>query len=427
MTLQAKKLILIVTASIAAYKSYEILRLLQKAGATVRVVLSRQAGQLVSPLAFQALTGESVQSELFDAQSELKIDHIALARWADGLVIAPATADSLAKIAGGFADELWNTLLLATTAPIFIAPAMNVLMWQQPIVQENLQKLQQRGLKIIQPETGYQACGSDGAGRLAEPSTIVNVLAGFYASALKNTAGQGATKMYQDVAILITAGPTYEFIDSVRFLGNHSSGRMGYALAAAALDLGASVTLISGPVALPAPSGCRFFAVTSALEMFDCVMQEIQKNQIFIANAAVADYRPAEVFADKYKKEQLGEAWQLTLVRNPDIVATVAALPKPPFCLGFAAETASTLADAEAKRQRKKLPALAVNRIDVPDQGFNSENNALTLLWQVGNMPAPQQWTFPKQSKAALALALLTTLAPIFQTFQQTFQKNLQE
>ncbi len=412
MTLQAKKLILIVTASIAAYKSYEILRLLQKAGATVRVVLSKSAQQLVSPLAFQALSGHAVQSELFDAQSELQIDHIALARWAEGIIIAPATADSVAKIAAGFADELWNTVLLATTAPIFIAPAMNVLMWQQAIVQENIQRLQQRGIKIIAPEAGYQACGSDGAGRLAEPLTIVSALADFYASVLKTAT---VTKIYQGIDFLITAGPTYEFIDSVRFLGNQSSGRMGYALAKAAMDLGASVTLVSGPVALAAPPGCRFFAVTSAVEMFDCVMQEVQKNQFFIANAAVADYRPLEVFADKYKKEQLGEQWQLTLQRNPDILATVAALANAPFCLGFAAETAQSLADAEAKRQRKKLPALAVNRIDLPDQGFNSENNELTLIWQVEAMFSPQQLLFPKQSKADLALALLTTLAPIFQ------------
>jgi phosphopantothenoylcysteine decarboxylase/phosphopantothenate--cysteine ligase len=419
--LSNKRLILIITASIAAYKSYEILRLLQKAGATVRVVLSRQAGQLVSRLAFQALSGQAVQSELFDAQSELQIDHIALARWAEGIVIAPATADSLAKMAAGFADELWNTLLLATQAPIFVAPAMNVQMWQQPIVQENIQKLQQRGLKIIAPGTGYQACGSDGTGRLAEPEAIVAEVIAFYASALAFR--QNAAKLYQGIDFLITAGPTYEFLDSVRFLSNQSSGRMGYALAQAALELGATVTLVSGPVALPPPEGCRFLSVTSALEMFACVMQEIENTQFFIANAAVADYRPSEIFADKYKKEQLGDTWQLTLQRNPDILATVAAMPKAPFCLGFAAETASGFAAAEAKRQRKGIPALAVNRIDLPDQGFNSENNELTLIWQLKQMSAPQQLLFPKQSKADLALALLTALAPIFQTFQKTIQE----
>lgn len=377
-----KQIILGVTGSIAAYKSPDLVRRLGEQGAMVRVVMTAAATEFITPLTLQVVSGNRVYTNLFD----LEMEHIELARWADLILIAPASADFLAKLTYGQANDLLSTLCLATTAPIAVAPAMNQQMWQAAITQENCQKLQQRGVHFLGPAQGVQACGEVGAGRLLEPIELVHQVENLLTP--KKLAG---------VKVLVTAGPTREDLDPVRFISNRSSGRMGYAIAAAAQALGAQVTLITGPVALT--SSVTTIPVYSAQDMLDAVLAQITTTDIFIATAAVADYRPATIESQKIKKQR--DTVKLLLEKNPDILMHVAQLPKPPFTVGFAAETTQLVEYAKDKLKRKKLDMIAANQVGVADTGFDSEDNALHVFWQTGEME------FPRCSKKQLAKQLM--------------------
>ncbi|TAL00930.1 MAG: bifunctional phosphopantothenoylcysteine decarboxylase/phosphopantothenate--cysteine ligase CoaBC, partial [Porticoccaceae bacterium] len=325
-TLANKRVILGVTGGIAAYKSAELLRRLQTAGAEVRVVMTAAATEFVTPLTFQALSGHPVHLDLLDPAAEAAMGHIALARWADVILVAPASADFIARLAQGEGSDLLTTLCLASIGPVAVAPAMNQAMWAKPATSANVGTLRERGIHVFGPAAGYQACGDTGAGRMEEPAVLALEVAELF-----------ATGALEGRKVVITAGPTREAIDPVRYLSNHSSGKMGYALAEAAREAGADTVLISGPVALPAPARVRCVKVTSAAEMLAASLAEVGDADLFIAAAAVADYRPRTVAGQKIKKS--GDILTLELEPNPDIVATVAALPKRPFVVGFAAET----------------------------------------------------------------------------------------
>lgn len=365
MTLFGERILLGVSGGIAAYKAPDLVRRLREAGAEVRVVLTDGAQAFVGPLTFQAVSHARVHTQLLDEEAEAGMGHIELARWATRIVIAPASANCLARLAHGFADDLLCTLCLATEAPITVCPAMNHIMWQAPATRDNLDLLEGRGVRILGPMDGPLAEGESGPGRLMEPIDIVQALSTNTGDAL---AGQ---------SVLITAGPTHEPIDPVRFLGNRSSGRMGYAIAAAAAQQGATVTLISGPTALSAPPGVERVEVCTAVEMHAAVMRHIQSQTIFIAAAAVADYRIATPAPQKIKKSTAQTS--LTLTPNPDIVAEVAALPTRPFVVGFAAETEAVIENARAKFERKGLDMIAANEVG-PGLGFDAEANCLHLL-----------------------------------------------
>ncbi len=365
-------IVLGVTGGIAAYKSPDLVRRLREQGAKVRVVMTQGAQQFVTPLTFQAVSGHSVHTTLLDAQAESAFGHIDLARWADGVLIAPASAQALAKLAQGFADDLLSTLCLATQAPIYVAPAMNQQMWKAPATQRNCQLLRQHGVTFLGPAEGAQACGETGAGRMLEPLDIVEQLSH------TTSASPLANKK-----VLITAGPTREDIDPVRFISNRSSGRMGYAVAQAAHALGAEVQLISGPVNLTPPAGVSRIDVYSAQDMLNAVQQQLSGTDIFIATAAVADYRPAQQAAQKIKKNNTQAS--LELEPTPDILAWVSAQTKAPFTVGFAAETHDVAEYAKRKLAHKKLDMIAANQVGLADQGFDSAYNALTLFWQNPN------------------------------------------
>lgn len=365
MTLIGERILLGVSGGIAAYKAPDLVRRLRDAGAEVRVVLTDGAQAFVGPLTFQAVAHTRVHTELLDSEAEAGMGHIELARWATRVVIAPASANCLARLAHGFANDLLSTLCLATQAPITVCPAMNHIMWQAPATKHNLAQLEQRGIRILGPIDGPLAEGESGPGRLMEPLDIVQALS-------INKAGALAGK-----TLLITAGPTHEPIDPVRFIGNRSSGRMGYAIATAAAQQGATVTLISGPTALSTPHGVERINVSTALEMHDAVMQHIKGKAIFIAAAAVADYRIATPAAQKIKKSTAQTS--LTLIPNPDIVAEAAALPDRPYIVGFAAETEAVIDNARAKRERKGLDMIAANQVG-PGLGFDTEDNCLHIL-----------------------------------------------
>jgi len=381
-----------VSGGIAAYKSAELVRQLRQMGATVRVIMTRGAREFITELTLQALSGNQVHTELLDTEAELGMSHIELARWADVLVVAPATADLLARLAAGRADDLLTTVALATAAPLLLAPAMNQQMWRDQATAANVATLAARGHTLVGPASGEQACGDVGPGRMEEPAAIAAVVAQLFESGL--LAGQ---------RVVITAGPTREALDPVRFISNHSSGKMGYALAQAAIDAGAQTTLVSGPVHLPAPDHARVLKVESAAEMLEQCLLLLTDCDIFIACAAVADYRPATVEQQKIKKG--AEQISLMLVRNPDIVATVAASEKRPFVVGFAAETQELLTHAREKMSRKGLDMIIAN--DVSDQsiGFNSDSNQATVLWADGEQP------LPLGSKAAMARQLIALIA----------------
>ena len=395
MSLHGRHLILGVSGGIAAYKAAELARLLVKAGAEVQVVMTAAASEFVGPLTFQALTGKPVRRQLFDPVHEAAMGHIALARWADMILIAPTTADLMARLAHGQADDLLTTLVLASKAPLAIAPAMNQQMWADSTTQANLAVLRARGVLVWGPAEGEQACGDIGPGRLLEPTDI--------AARVEAQFPQG---QLEGVTVMVTAGPTREALDPVRFLGNRSSGRMGFALAEALVEQGATVTLIAGPVNLPTPAGVKRVDVESALEMHAAVMAEIAAQQIFVATAAVADYRPAEAAASKHKRD--GQNWSVELVPNPDILAEVAALARPPFTLGFAAETDDLLANAAAKRLRKGVNLIAANQVGGATGGFDAPDNALTLLWDGG------QTELPLTDKPRLARQLVSLLCEHF-------------
>jgi phosphopantothenoylcysteine decarboxylase / phosphopantothenate---cysteine ligase len=391
-SLTNKRIVLGVTGGIAAYKAADLVRRLRDAGADVRVVMTQSACEFVGALTFQALSGHKVHIDLLDVDSETAMSHIELARWADAILIAPLTANTLAKLALGAADDLLTTLCLATRSPICIAPSMNHVMWSDHNTQHNLQALQQRGVKVFGPASGAQACGETGEGRMQEPQQLVEQLSQIF-----------QTGALQGHKVLITAGPTFEAIDPVRYIGNRSSGKMGYALAQAAMEAGAQVTLISGPVSLPTPERINCIQVESATDMHTAVMQHIASQSIFIGCAAVADYRPATVSTKKIKKNE--STLSIDLVKNPDILADVAALKKPPFCVGFAAETDKLEQYAQQKMKSKKIQIIAANNVADKNIGFNSDYNALQVFWPGGNIQLEQA------SKSHIARQLIALIA----------------
>lgn len=371
MQLENINIILGITGGIAAYKTPDLVRKLVAKGANVRVVMTQSANEFVSPLALQAVSGNPVSDNLLDKDAEAAMGHIELARWADKLVVAPATANFMAKLTYGLADDLLSTLCLATRAPIHIAPAMNQQMWFAAATQANLKILEQRQIQFLGPAQGEQACGDVGPGRMLEPQEIADLLA-----------QQTHEQVLAGKRITITAGPTREDIDPVRYLSNHSSGKMGYALAIAAQELGASVTLVSGPVNIPPPAKVHIISVSSAQQMHDAVMQTTHNCDIFIGCAAVADYRVQQKNQQKIKKSD--SELTLTFIKNPDILSDVAHLENAPFTLGFAAETQNLREYALGKLQRKKLNMIAANDVSNNTIGFNSDQNALSVFWSKG-------------------------------------------
>ncbi len=371
MLLKNTNIILGVTGGIAAYKTPDLVRKLVAKGANVRVVMTQSAKEFVSPLALQAVSGNLVSDDLLNKDAEAAMGHIELARWADKLLVAPATANFIAKLTHGLADDLLSTLCLATPAPIIIAPAMNQQMWFADATQANLKVLEQRKIQFLGPAQGQQACGDVGPGRMLEPQDIADLLA-----------QETIELLLTGKRITVTAGPTREEIDPVRYLSNHSSGKMGYALAIAAQQLGATVTLISGPVNLPSLVDIHTLSVSSAQQMHEAVMQTIHNCDIFIGCAAVADYRVQQKSNQKIKKSE--SELTLTFIKNPDILSDVAHLDNAPFTLGFAAETQKIREHALNKLQRKKLNMIAANDVSDSTIGFNSDQNALTVFWSKG-------------------------------------------
>ncbi len=393
MELATRKIILGVSGGIAAYKSAELVRLLVGEGAAVQVVMSEAAKRFVTPVTFQALSGRHVFTDQWDARVANNMAHIDLSRGADALLVAPASADFLAKLAHGLADDLLTTLVLARDCPLLVAPAMNRQMWDNPATQRNVALLRSDGIQIVGPASGSQACGENGPGRMLEPGDILaEVIAHFQA------------KVLRDRRVLLTAGPTFEAIDPVRGITNLSSGRMGYAIARAASEAGARVTLVSGPVHLSCPLGVRRIAVSSALEMHAAVHREVADNDVFVAVAAVADYRPAMPFAQKIKKGAQAAAPTIELVQNPDILGEVAALAEPPLCVGFAAESEKLHEYAERKRRSKRIPLIVGNLIG---DGFGGDDNTLILFDDEGQHPLP---TAPKIVLARQLVARIATL-----------------
>ena len=373
-----KHILLGVSGGIAAYKAAELVRLFKKQGADVRVVMTKSALQFISPLTFQALSGNSVHSELLDTDAENAMGHINLARWADAFIIAPATANIIAKLSYGLADDLLSTLYLAATCPVYVAPAMNQAMWNNAVTQENVEKLKRHGIGIIGPEQGDQACGEIGFGRLSEPVDICKHLM----VALDKQA-LSPSQCLQGLNVLISAGPTREPLDPVRYLTNRSSGKMGYALAQAALNAGANVTLVSGPVSLVAPKNVHLIKVETAEQMHEAVISKALENAVYIGAAAVADYSPVIIQAEKIKKQD--DQSSLLLRKNKDILADVAKLNKRPFTVGFAAETDHLEVYAQDKLVRKNIDMIAANWVGREQGGFDSEQNALHVFWKTGD------------------------------------------
>ncbi|MDE1251578.1 bifunctional phosphopantothenoylcysteine decarboxylase/phosphopantothenate--cysteine ligase CoaBC [Vibrio aestuarianus] len=395
-TLAGKKILLGISGGIAAYKCAELTRRLIERGAQVQVVMTHAAKEFITPLTMQAVSGRPVSDSLLDPAAEASMGHIELAKWADLVLLAPATADLIARMAAGMGNDLLTTLILATDAPVAVSPAMNQQMYRNIATQENIATLARRGMTIWGPAAGEQACGDIGPGRMLEPMQLVNHCEAFFqADSLQTSPLQGKS-------ILITAGPTREAIDPVRYITNHSSGKMGYAIAQAAAKLGADVTLISGPVNLATPQQVQRIDVESASDMYQTVMQHAQSHDVFISCAAVADYRPQIVADQKIKKTDDSEQMTLTMVKNPDIVASVAAMIEHrPFTVGFAAETQDVEKYARNKLINKNLDMICANDVSVAGQGFNSNDNALTVYWQGGEQ------ALPLSSKAELARALM--------------------
>ena len=397
--LTQRHILVAISGGIAAYKGAELVRLLKKQGAVVRVILSRGATEFITPLTMQALSGEPTHTELLDEAAEAGMGHIELARWADLMIIAPATADVIARLAQGRADDLLTTVALATPAPVAVAPAMNQQMWSHAATQENIQMLAARDIQIVGPDAGEQACGDVGPGRLLEPEAIVMALNQRFDN-----------RLLEGRRVVITAGPTVEAIDPVRYLSNHSSGKMGYALASACADAGAQVELISGPVNLASPDRVTVYPVTSAEEMCERALALADGADLFIGAAAVADYRPESRSTQKIKK-QSGEAPVITLVENPDIIATVSQLAnRPSLVAGFAAETQSVIEHAREKRLRKGLDIIIANDVSDPDTTFGSEQNAVHLITEAEeqSLPLASKRVIAEQIVIAVAAALST-------------------
>ena len=392
MSLSGKHILLGITGGIAAYKCPDLVRHLKKAGAQVHVVLTESANHFVTPMTLQALSGNTVSSDLFDPSAELSMSHIELAKWADLVLIAPATANIIAKMANGIADDLLSTVCLATPAKIALAPAMNQQMYKAAATQQNLATLASRNTLIWGPDDGFQACGDFGPGRMVEPATIVKHVEKYFS----------ATSTLAGTEITITAGPTIEELDPVRYISNYSSGKMGYAIAQAAAEIGATVNLISGPVNLATPNNVNRINVKSANEMYDVALKLAKKSSIFISCAAVADYRAETIATKKIKKTDDSNELVIKLVKNPDIVANIASLKKGrPFVVGFAAETNNIKAYALKKLTTKNLDLICANDVSDKKIGFNSDQNALTLYWQNGEQ------TLPLSNKQELAKELL--------------------
>ena len=388
----ARKILLGVCGGIAAYKTPFLIREFKQLGAEVRIILTKAAAQFVSTITLQAISSHDVRSSLFDQNAEAAMSHIELARWGDYLLIAPITANCMAKMAMGMADDLITTVYLANEKPVFLCPAMNRAMWEHPATQANYQILSERGAIFIGPEYGWQACGVYGPGRLSEFTAIINTL--LLSKIHKLLAGQ---------KVLITAGPTQEAIDPVRFIGNKSSGKMGYALATAAVIAGAEVTLISGPTALTPPPLAKTFYVQSALELQAAVHEHLQKDMIFIGAAAVADYRLANPNATKIKKENTGNL-VLTLTENPDIIATVVTSNKAKFVVGFAAETNDLAENAIYKLRKKNLNMIIANQVG-ENKGFDADYNTVTVFTPT------TQIDLPLSHKTLLAGELIAIIA----------------
>jgi len=386
-----------ITGGIAAYKSPDLVRRLRERGAEVQIVMTASAEEFVTDTALQAVSGRPIRSNLWDKEAEAAMSHIELARWADVVLIAPATAEVMARIVSGGAPDLLTTICLATEAPIALAPAMNHVMWSNPATQANRALLEERGIHMLGPGIGSQACGEEGAGRMLEPDAI--------AATVFNLTGGKGEGLLEGKKVVVTAGPTREVIDPVRYITNRSSGKMGYAIASAAAAQGAEVVLISGPVNLAEPSGIEVVNVESAEEMFTAAHDAVGDADIFVAAAAVADYRPAEVVEQKIKKSE--EVMTLELARCPDILASVAALDAAPFTVGFAAETENVIDYARGKLEKKNLDMIVANRVG-RDCGFDRDNNAATVLWAGGEQ------VYPTSSKTDLARQLIELTAEHF-------------
>ncbi len=390
MSLAGKKIVLGVSGGIAAYKTPELVRRLRDRGAEVRVAMTEGAKAFITPLSLQAVSGYPVSDSLLDPAAEAAMGHIELGKWADLVILAPATADLIARVTAGMANDLVTTICLATPSPVAVVPAMNQQMYRNAATQHNLSVLAARGVQLWGPDSGSQACGDVGPGRMLDPLAIVDLAAAHFSP----------VKTLQHLNIMITAGPTQELLDPVRYITNKSSGKMGFAIAAAAARLGANVTLVSGPVSLPTPAGVKRVDVVTALEMEAAVQAQVQSQQIFIGCAAVADYRAAAVADEKIKKQ--GDEITIKMVKNPDIVAGVAALnTNRPYVVGFAAETNNVEEYARQKRIRKNLDLICANDVSDANQGFNSDSNALHLFWQDGDK------VLPLERKALLGQLLL--------------------
>ena len=390
--LQHRRVLLGVTGGIAAYKAAEILRLCQTMGAEVRVVMTPAATEFITPLTFQALSGLPVHTQLLDAEEEAGMGHINLARWADVILVAPASADFIARLASGMANDLLTTLLLATEKTVMLAPAMNRAMFDDQNTQNNVSQLESQGVVILGPGEGVQACGEVGLGRMLEPEELAQAVAEHF-----------QTGELAGVKVLLNAGPTREDIDPVRYISNHSSGKMGFALAQACVEAGAHVTLVAGPVHMPTPSGVERIDVISASEMAEAVMSRSVGADIFIASAAVVDYTPVEIADNKIKKN--ASQMQLTLVKTADILTDVATQDNSTFCVGFAAETDNLEEYAKGKLERKSLDMIAANWVGRDSGGFNSESNALSVYWKDGEQE------FASMPKSELARELVTLIA----------------
>ncbi len=390
-TLAGKKILLGISGGIAAYKCAELTRRLIERGAQVRVVMTKAAQEFITPLTMQAVSGHPVSDSLFDPAAEASMGHIELAKWADLVLLAPATADLIARLSAGMGNDLLTTLVLATDSPVALSPAMNQQMYSNVATQENIATLVRRGMRIWGPGAGEQACGDVGPGRMLEPMQLVHLCEQFF-----------QPKVLEGKSVLITAGPTREAIDPVRYISNHSSGKMGFALANAAAQLGAKVTLVSGPVSLSTPAGVERINVASAQEMYDAVMSHASNHDAFISCAAVADYRPEDIASQKLKKNADNDQMVIKMVKNPDIVASVAAMTdKRPFTVGFAAETNDVETYARGKLVKKNLNMICANDVSVEGQGFNSNDNAITLFWPEGEL------ALALESKEALSFKIL--------------------
>ncbi|HYW04206.1 MAG TPA: bifunctional phosphopantothenoylcysteine decarboxylase/phosphopantothenate--cysteine ligase CoaBC [Gammaproteobacteria bacterium] len=404
--LRDRHILLGVTGGIAAYKSPDLVRRLRDAGAEVQVVMTPAAHAFITALTLQAVSGRTVRDSLTDPAAEAAMGHIELARWADDVVVAPASADFMARLAHGMADDLLSTLCLATEAPIWLAPAMNRMMWANPATRDNCAVLRRRGVTLLGPGEGDQACGEVGSGRMLEPLDIVGALR----AGSRDAGDEAVHASLQGLSVMVTAGPTREPIDPVRYVSNRSSGKMGYAVAAAAARAGARVTLVSGPVILDTPPGVERVDVATAEQMREAVLARVQSCDVFIAAAAVADYRPARPAEHKVKKEQ--PAMRLDMERTRDILGEVAALPGGPFSVGFAAETRRVAEYARAKLEKKGLDMIAANLVDDRGRGFDSDDNALHLFWAGGERE------LPSQPKSRLAAALVDVIAERYRARQ---------